>query len=81
MDSSGIIIITGILAAAGGVLTIIHHKHIRAHLKSKCCEKESNIDFQLDGSPVHKIDIREPYQQPEYKVKISDRPMPKMLDG
>ena len=66
MDSTSIGVMTGLVALAGGLLTALNHKHIRAHLKSKCCDKETNIDFQLDGSPVKD-------QEPEYKIKISDR--------
>jgi hypothetical protein len=75
MDSTSIGVMAGLVALAGGLLTALNHKHIRAHLKSKCCDKETDIDFQLDGSPVKDVEKEIPikYQEPEYKIKISDR--------
>jgi hypothetical protein len=74
MDSSSIAIMSGVIVLAGGILTALNHKHIRTHLKSKCCDKESEIDIQIDGSPGDKMS----YQEPDYKVKISDRPILKI---
>jgi len=81
MDSASIGGIIVAVVSALGMVIGINHKHIRAHVKSKCCGKESNIDVQFDGSPVTEIKRQDTYQEPNYKIKISDRPMPKILEG